>query len=177
MIELERTYLAKYLPEGIKNCKAEDFIDIYFPKTHIHPKIRVRKRGDKYEITKKQPVTAGDASRQEEQTIILNESEFKEFEKLDGKKTHKMRYYYTYQGMPAEIDVFQRALNGLVLIDFEFKTVEEKNHFIMPSFCLVEVTQEEFIAGGMICGKSYKDIEDKLNTFHYSKILPSQSML
>ena len=170
MIELERTYLAKYFPAGIKNCKDKELIDIYFPKTHVHPKIRVRKRGDTYEITKKQLVTSGDASRQEEQTIILNESEFREFEKLDGKKIHKIRYYYTYQGMPAEIDVFQRALNGLVLIDFEFKTVEEKNHFTMPPFCLADVTQEEFIAGGMICGKSYKDIEDKLNTFNYSKI-------
>jgi len=29
---------------------------------------------------------------------------------------------------------------------------------------------EEFIAGGMLFGKSYKDIEDKLTTFGYEMV-------
>ena len=70
----------------------------------------------------------------------------------------------------AEIDVFQGALKGLVLVDVEFETVEEKDAFEMPEFCLVEVTQEEFIAGGMLCGKSYEDIEEGLKRYNYSRI-------
>ena len=40
----------------------------------------------------------------------------------------------------------------------------------MPDFCLKEVTQELFIAGGMICGKSYEDIEENLKRFNYLKL-------
>ena len=36
-------------------------------------------------------------------------------------------------------------------------SIEEKDAFVAPDFCLVEVTQELFIAGGMLCGKRYAD--------------------
>ena len=41
----------------------------------------------------------------------------------------------------------------------------------MPDFCLADVTQEEFVAGGALCGKKYPDIEQKLAAFGYSRIL------
>jgi CYTH domain-containing protein len=170
MKELEKTYLAKAFPTGLKNCKSKEIIDIYIPKSSIHPKIRIRKYGDKYEITKKEPVNYNDASHQDEQTITLNESEFNELAKLEGKKTHKIRYYYDHNGKMAEIDVFQGALKGLVLVDFEFKTSEEKASFKMPNFCLADVTQEGFIAGGVLCGKRYEDVEKDLKRFNYSKL-------
>ena len=171
MIELEKTYLAKSLPAGLKNCKHKEIIDIYIPKPSRHPKLRIRKNGDKYEITKKEPVNTNDASHQKEQTIVLTEEEFNELARLDGKKTHKIRYYYNYKGKTAEIDVFQGSLKGLVIVDFEFETVEEKDAFKMPPFCLAEVTQEEVIAGGMLCGKSYEEIEEELKRFNYRKLV------
>lgn len=169
MIELEKTYLAKYIPNGLKNCKSKEIIDIYIPKSSNHPKLRIRKDGDRYEITKKVHPT-GDASRHEEQTITLTQAEFEELIKLDGKKVHKVRYYYPYKNKIAEIDVFQKTLEGLVLVDFEFDTLEEKESFEMPDFSLADVTQEEFIAGGMLCGKSYEDIKDQLDKFGYKKL-------
>jgi len=45
-----------------------------------------------------------------------------------------------------------------------------KDNFQMPDFCLVDVTPEVFIAGGVICGKTYADIEDSLKKFGYSKL-------
>lgn len=170
MIELEKTYLAKYLPEGLKDCKYKEIIDIYIPKSSVHPTLRIRKNGDRYEMTKKEPVVKGDSSEQEEQTIILTEKEFNELFKLDGKSTHKIRYYYDYNGRIAEVDVFLDDLLGLVLVDFEFENILEKNSFNMPEFCLAEVTQEEFLAGGMICGKSYKEIEENLKRYNYKKL-------
>ena len=61
-------------------------------------------------------------------------------------------------------------MEGLVLVDIEFETPEEKNAFMMPDFCLVDVSQEEFIAGGMLAGKKYRDIEDDLARYEYKKI-------
>jgi len=170
MIELEKTYLVKKLPENLKNCKFKEIIDIYIPKTSIHPTLRLRKDGDKFEITKKEPVNDGDASHQKEQTIILTEAEFRALNKLEGKRVRKIRYYYNYNGKTAEFDIFQDSLKGLVVVDFEFATVEEKEDFEIPDFCLVDITQEEFIAGGMICSKSYKNIEKELRRFKYKKL-------
>ncbi len=170
MIELEKTFLARELPKGLKSCKSKEVVDIYFPKEAKHPTIRVRKNGEKYEMTKKERLDPNDASMQKEHTIPLSKEEFLTLSKLDGKKLSKIRYYYNYNGRVAEIDVFQGDLKGLVLIDFEFQTVEEKDKFKMPDFCLADVTQDDFIAGGMLCGKNYKDIENELRKFGYKKI-------
>src|SRR3989344_3705931 len=98
MIELEKTYLAKYLPQGLTESKCKEVIDIYIPPSSQHPTLRIRKNGDKYEMTKKEPITEGDASRMLEQTIILRESEFQELQKINGKRVSKKRYRYSYQG-------------------------------------------------------------------------------
>lgn len=170
MIELEKTYLAKYIPEDIASCKSKEIIDIYIPRASEHPQIRLRKNGDRFEITKKSPVKEGDASCQQEQTISLTELEFNELAKLDGKRVCKVRYFYEYNGRIAEIDVFKESLDGLVLVDFEFDNPEEKDNFPMPDFCLAEVTQEKFVAGGMLCGKSYGDIKEGLEKFEYKNL-------
>lgn len=170
MIELEKTYLLKYVPEGLKDCKYKEVIDIYIPRSKRHPVLRIRKSGDRLEITKKEPVEGTDSSKQEEQTINLAEDEFKEMAKLEGKKVRKLRYYYSYEGMVAEIDVFQDELAGLILADFEFDNEKDKEDFKIPDFCLADITREEFTAGGMVCGKKYEDIQNELDKFGYKKL-------
>lgn len=169
MIELEKTYLAKYIPKGLKGCKSREIIDIYIPKSSRHPVLRIRKKGDNYEITKKEPVK-DDASHQKEDTIKLTAEEFGSLSLLDGKRIHKKRYYYDYKGRTAEVDVFQGPLKGLVLVDVEFSNKEDKDAFEMPDFCLVEITHEEFAAGGMLCGKGYEEIKAELEKFGYKKL-------
>jgi hypothetical protein len=152
-IELERTYLAKFLPEGLLACLKKEIKDIYIPESEVHPVLRVRQRGDKYEIT-----------------IALTKEEFLALEQVAGKKVRKIRHYYNYNGVQAEVDVFQDDLAGLVLVDFEFKEVADKNNFELPDFCLVDVTQDKTFAGGMICGKKYSDIEAHLSKLGYKKL-------
>jgi CYTH domain-containing protein len=170
MIELEKTYLAKSLPAGLEKCRHKEIVDIYLPENCRHPTLRIRKNGNDHEITKKEPVDKGDSSCQEEQTIKLTEEEFLALSKVAGKKVSKVRYFFEHDGRVAEIDVFSGALLGLVVVDFEFNTTEDKNAFEMPEFCLCEITQEEFIAGGMICGKSYEDVAKELERFGYEKL-------
>jgi CYTH domain-containing protein len=123
MVELEKTYLLKYLP-NLTDCPFKEIFDIYLPKNSPHPKIRLRKNGDHFEMTKKEPIHGTDSSEQLEQTIILTETEFLELAKIGGKELRKLRYQFSCQGRMAEIDVFQDLLKGLVLVDFEFNTVE-----------------------------------------------------
>lgn len=170
MIELERTYLAKELPLGIENCRHKEIIDVYYPLGARHPTLRLRKNGDKYEMTKKERLDPNDASKQEEHTISLTKEEFENLRKAPGKEVQKVRYYYDYKGRTAEIDIFEGDLKGLVVIDFEFDSEKEKDEFEMPEFCLADVTQDDFIAGGMLCGKKYEDIEKELKRYGYYKI-------
>jgi CYTH domain-containing protein len=170
-IELERTFLAKYLPEGLESCGKKEILDIYIPTEARHPTLRIRKNGNKYEITKKEPLE-NDPSEMSEETTTLTKEEFEELNKtLIGKRVRKLRYYYSYNDRTAEVDVFQDLLKGLIVVDFEFPTIEEKNLFQMPEFCLIDITQEEFIAGGMVCGKKYEDVEENLRVLGYEKII------
>lgn len=170
MIEIEKTYLAKFLPEGLEKCKSKEIFDIYIPKASVHPKIRIRKNGDNYEITKKVPINEEDASQCTEHTIKITKAEFDGMREMDTKKVRKIRYYYEHDGRQAEIDVFQDALLGLILVDFEFDSNDVKLIHILPDFCLADVTNSEFIAGGMLAGKSYGDIEEKLKSYGYKKL-------
>ena len=175
-IELEKTFLAKYIPQDLSNYKSRELLDLYIPVSAKHPKLRIRKKGDDWEITKKSPVKEGDASHQIEHTIKLSQEEFAELSKIPAKKISKTRYYFDYDNLIAEVDVFQNDLLGLVVVDFEFESIATKDAFVVPDFCLAEVTQEEFIAGGKICGKTYTDIEKELEKFGYKKLFLKQQL-
>ena len=137
-----------------------------------HLDLRIRQSDDNYEMTRKRPVEGTDSSKQEEQTIILEKTEFESLSHADVRKIEKVRYYYPHGDLTAEFDVFEGDLAGLVLIDFEFKTEADMAAFAMPVFCLADVTQEAFIADGVLAGKSYADIEPELQTYRYQKLVP-----
>lgn len=170
-MELEKTFLLKKIPEGLKDCKSIEIFDIYIPQSVLHPILRIRKRGEVFEITKKSPIDLNDSSEQSEETILLTKEEFSDFLKLDGKRVRKIRYYYPINNKTAEIDVFLDDLKGLALVDVEFSSDEEKSSFIMPDFCLVEVTQEKGTAGGILAGKKYSDIQPVLDKYGYKKLV------
>ena len=170
MIELEKTYLAKEFPTWLEQFPSEEIIDLYIPISSPHPKLRIRKNGKKCEITKKKPVQEGDASAQYEENIELTREECDALFQTPGKNIQKIRYYYDYQWTILEVDVFQGQLKGLIMIDVEFGSEKEKNDFQMPPFCLAEVTQETALAGGMICGKSYADIQSIVEKYGYRYI-------
>ncbi len=168
MEELELTYLVQDLPDGVKASKSKEMLDIYLPASSHHPTLRIRRTGNKYEMTKKEPID-GDATRQLENTIPLTEAEYKDLETLPGKRTYKTRYYYTENGIEYEVAVFTGDLAGLITADVEFKSVKEKDAFTPPAWCYADVSQETFLAGGMLCGKKYADLEKDLKKFNYKK--------
>ena len=170
MDEFELTFLPKKLPEGIFTSPSKEMLAIYIPAASEHPTLRIRRSGTKHEMTKKEPVSAGDSSHQRETTVPLTVEEFSDLTVVPGKRVSKIRYFYLENGVDYEVDVFQGELEGLVLIDVEFKSTGDKAKFKAPEWILIEVTQEKFIAGGMLCGKKYSDIEDRLKLFGYKKL-------
>lgn len=169
-LEIEVTYLAAALPQGLADCKHMDIEDIYLPAAAAIPKVRLRRKGDTYEITKKSMADPNDKGQQHEQNIALTSEEYKALAKGDGRRVAKTRYFMQYHGLTAEIDVFQGPLAGLVVVEFEFPDLAAKQTFAMPDFCLADVTQEDFIAGGVLAGKSYADITVNLERFGYKPL-------
>ena len=172
--ELELTYLARLVPEGLENCPSKLIVDVYYPPERDHASLRIRQRGDHYEITKKVMANGTDSSHQLEHTIELDEAEFKALTAAPGKRVAKRRYLYDYQGRTAEVDVFEGDLAGLVEVDFEFDDRDDQLAFQMPDFCLADVTQEAFAAGGKLAGKSYADIQTDLARYGYQPLHMSE---
>ncbi|MBU6390229.1 hypothetical protein KGQ31_01630 [Patescibacteria group bacterium] len=171
-VELERSFLVKKFPEGFRNLPRKEIIDTYIPAEDRHPVVRIRKNGDKFEITKKQPIAEADSSEQTEHTIKLSKEEFGALSPVKGKRSRRVRYLKDYGEAKMELDVFQDDLAGLVIADFEFKDKATKDNFKMPDFCLVEITEEELFADGMLAGAGYGDSAKRLSELGYIKISP-----
>lgn len=169
--EHELTFLARELPSEIATASPVRVVDVYVPEDiAVHPRVRLRCAGERYSINKKLPLAENDASAHSETTISLDESEFNELTRASSRRVVKDRYKVQIAGRPCEVDVFRESLTGLVLLDFEFQTVEEKFAFQAPSVCLADVTQEDFIAGGLLAGQSYHNLEPKLVIYGYQPL-------
>lgn len=169
-IEIERTYLVRFLPPGLEKCQSKEMIDIYLPKGVLHPKLRIRKSGDKCTITKKGVINKRTASVQSEDSINITIDEWHSLANVSGNIIKKTRYYYPYKNLISEIDVFHGRLCGLVLADFEFKSRSEANKFKKPDFCLADVTEEEAIAGGILSRHSFSSLKNVLDRFGFKRI-------
>lgn len=169
-IELELTYLAKELPKNLDIKNSMLIHDIYIPEEKSHAVLRLRARGEKYEITKKEPLDGKDSSKQLETTISLTKDEFRALAKCSQKEFIKRRYFLKIEGVNAELDVYQAKLSGLVTIDFEFPSIEAMEKFKTPGIACADVSQDVVCAGGYLAGKSYNDIAPQLAKYNYKKL-------
>ena len=52
-LELELMFLVKRMPDEIKSVEPVRIVDIYIPDTSEYSHLRLRQKGEKFEITKK----------------------------------------------------------------------------------------------------------------------------
>ncbi len=170
-LEHELTFLAKELPEGLEGCRKKELLDIMLPTDAKHPDLRIRKQGERHLITRKYPTEDGGKRVFHEFTVPLSPEQFEELERsVKGKRLRKTRYYHEEDGHVFEISVFHDEFEGLVLVDVEFEAGEEIDDFTMPSWCLAEVTGQEWKAGGYLAGRDYEEIEPELERLGYRKL-------
>lgn len=169
-LELERTFLARYIPAQIGGATSDVISDYYIPDNVDHAKLRLRKKGELYEMTKKEPSSGDDSSQQTEHTVPLSKEEYLQIKRLTSKRLRKRRFYTTFYGHTMEVDVFLDELEGLVMIDFEFETKEAMDAFEPPEVCLAEVTQDDLSAGGKLAGKRFEDLHEQLQKYEYQPL-------
>ena len=171
MVEYERTYLPRALPCDIGMWPSEHIVDVYIPSERSeHPRLRARRKGDVLELTKKLQICSGDASVHSEVTIPLTASEYRELVGSSKRRLSKTRFSGSLSGVSIEVDIFEAGLHGLALVDVEFDSRIAMDDSRMPDFCLADVTQEDFIAGGLLAGRKYDDIAEELEKFGYRKL-------
>lgn len=156
-MEFEKTYLCAEIPTQYISGEPTRMIDAYIPEVSDHPKLRLRQKGNSYEITKKTPI-ANDPSRQLEETIELTKEEFNALLGASTRKIEKIRIPLMYEGFEGELDVFGGEHTGLMLVDFEFAGANEQDEFGHPGFCSADVTLEDAIAGGILSGLSCEEL-------------------
>jgi CYTH domain-containing protein len=143
---------------------------VYFPVHVQHTHLRIRRSGDDYELTKKTSLDPNGQGQQREENIALSAEEYQSLSKGESRTVSKVRYYMPYQGHTAVVEIFTGKLEGLVTVEAEFDTVAEKDAFLMPDFCLADITQDEAFAGGVLAGKSYDDVSAMLARYHYKRL-------
>lgn len=106
-LEIEKTYLAKYLPESLHLCEFKEIEDWYLPENSPHCYLRIRNNNnDSFVITKKETISEGDASTHIEHNIKITKEEYESLRSAKANILKKRRYFYRYQNRVAEIAVF-----------------------------------------------------------------------
>lgn len=161
MIEIEKTFLLKDIPKNLKSYTSFKIKQGYI-SSGSSP-LRIRQKGDKYELTKKIHLQENDYSQAEEINIFLTKYEFEKLWTQVEKYLEKTRYMIPLENnLTAELDVYSGPLNGFAVVEVEFKNQDQMNNFIAPQWFGKDVTQEEFSANSFLAGKNFSDIKKYL---------------
>jgi adenylate cyclase len=157
MLEIEKTFLVKNIPNltSVKQIKIKQGYISSSPSP-----LRIRQKGDIFELTKKIPLKENDYSSNEEINILLTEYEFNKLWTQVEKSLEKSRYCIDIgENLIAELDIFEGDLLGLVFVEVEFPSQEIMEYFIAPEWFGKDVTQESFSANSFLAGKNFDEIK------------------
>ena len=158
MIEIEKTFLVRQLPNDLSKYKFQKIKQGYLSPSPSP--LRIRQKGNKFELTKKIPLSPGDFSSANEINILLTEYEFNKLWPLVEKSLEKTRYIIPLENnLIAELDVFEKELDGLYFVEVEFKSQLQMESFNPLDWFGRDVTQEDFSANVFLAGKSYSEIK------------------
>ena len=132
-MEIERKFLVRELPDNLENYSHSRLTQSYISR---RPVIRLRKiekdTAASYVLTIK---SGGLAVRQEFELPLQEEEYNRLFQKVEGRVLQKVRYLIPIEnGYTAELDRFEGELEGLLLVEVEFPSVEAMNAFEPPSW-------------------------------------------
>lgn len=135
--EIERKFLIKKIPLNIEQYSKLEIKQAYL--SYKNPSIRIRSSNNKYYITSKDGVGLKRIEKEKE----IDSDMFNILEALIiSKFITKTRYIIPYNNKKIELDFFHDDLEGLVLGEIEFISLEEANMFKIPDWFDNEVTDD-----------------------------------
>ena len=138
--EVERKFLVERLPEDLASYPSDQIAQGYLSIDPSGAQVRLRRRGYHTLLTIK---SGRGLARAEEEFVI----DGPRFERLwpgtEGRRIEKTRYKLPLDGgLTLELDVFAGALEGLVMAEVEFDSVEAAHAFTPPDWLRPEVTED-----------------------------------
>lgn len=149
-MEIERKFLIKKLPDLSKY----PYVEIEQGYLCAHPVVRIRRKNDKYILTYK---GSGLLAHEEIEAELSKEGYDHLVTKVDGNLITKRRYLIPLSPYTIELDVFSGHMDGLIMAEVEFPSVDEANNFTAPDWFGEEVTNDRrYHNSEMIFAPSYK---------------------
>lgn len=136
-LEIERKFLVKQPPAGLKRHPSAWIAQGYFPMAGKDLEIRLRRQGAQHFIT----IKGGHGRRRLEEEIGIPESKFRSLWPLTrAARIAKRRYRIPCPGHTIEMDVYQGPHRGLITADVEFNSVRASRAFQPPDWLGREIT-------------------------------------
>lgn len=145
-MEVERKYLITHIPFSLEDYSYEI---IYQGYISVNPVIRIRQKGNNYYLTCK---SKGLLAREEFEIEITKIEYNNLINKVDYNIIHKKRYYIKLdKGLTCELDLFDGKLNGLIIAEVEFTSIDDSYIFNPPSWFGVDVTEDAKYQNSNLC--------------------------
>lgn len=155
-MEIERKFTIKKLPD-LNNYP---FVNISQAYISTEPVIRARKKNNDYILT----VKGEGLMCREEHELSLTKTSFEHLlSKADGNIISKDRYLIPDGKYTIELDVFKGALEGLIIAEVEFPSVEEANLYNPKDWFLKDVTSDGRYHNSCLCTMDTNSIKDLIS--------------
>jgi CYTH domain-containing protein len=137
-MEIERKFLLTELPADVAGSPATRLRQGYL-SIGEHDEVRIRDAGGGFTLTAK----SGAGMQREESETALTAPQFEAlWPSTEGRRIEKCRHILAEGDLVYEVDVFEGALEGLVLAEVEFHTLQAARAFEPPRWFGAEVTYD-----------------------------------
>lgn len=134
-MEIERKWILKELPKGLRELKHSQVEQIYLS---IEPEVRLRKNVNSIKPYKLTVKGEGLLSREEIETHVT-QAFYEEIERFIGKPAIKKDFYvYNCEGYKLEVSIVDDG--KFIYAEVEFDSEEQAKNYILPIPDAVEVT-------------------------------------
>ncbi len=151
--EIERKFCVRKMPD-LTACKGVEISQGYLSVGEDGTEIRLRRKGEQFYQTVKQ----GKGVQRTEVEVELSRAQFDSLWPLtEGRRVEKVRYEMDEGIWTIELDVYRGHLQGLVVVEVEFETVDESSRFVPPLWFGREVTDDDRYKNAVLAHRGTPD--------------------
>lgn len=136
--EIERKFLAQ-IPENLQEFPRTTIVQGYLT-VDDQTETRIRVQDNQHFLTLKK----GSGLVRDEKEIPISPEQFQMlWPETEGRRVAKDRYLIPYQHSTIELDIYKGNLEGLIVAEVEFTSIEASMKFAPPSWLSTEVTGDK----------------------------------
>jgi CYTH domain-containing protein len=152
--EIERRFLLAGMPDG-EVLRTVDIEDRYLDGTRLRLRRQAQRGGQVvFKLTQKLPRPGADGEQGSITTIYVSEAEHALLATLPAAPLRKARLSIA----PYGVDVFAGPLQGLVLAEAEFASIDAARGLRPAGFCVAEVSADPRFTGGTLARAAREDV-------------------